>query len=86
MSRRQNFPGGLGRGGMVYAWGWASGAGDPIHFFLPEPQLSSDGLGISGVQAASCSELHTLRGSSVVLRRGPRIWIWKVGVQFSLGS
>ena len=70
----------------MWAWGWAPGAGDPIPFFLPEPRLSSDGLRINGVQAASCSELHTLRGSSVVLWRGPRIWNWKVGVQFSLGS
>lgn len=48
-AKKTDLPRGMGRDGLVCVWGRASGAGDPIHFFLPEPQLSSDGLRINNV-------------------------------------
>lgn len=74
-AKKTDLPWGMGRGGLVCAWGRAPGAGDPIHLFLPEPQLSSDGLRINDVLAASCSELHTLRGSSVPLHGGDQEFV-----------
>ena len=77
-AKKTDLPRGMGRGGLMCAWDRAPGAGDPIHFFLPEPQLSSDGLRINDVLAASCSELHTLRGSSVPLPGGDQEFIMEV--------